>query len=86
MRVAAPADREQESMTMKTLSARVLDPKHLELAEPLPSTTGEWVRIVVRGTDAEASDRDLELAAVQDVSEDLLSEEELAYYLELKEL
>jgi hypothetical protein len=68
------------------LSARVLDPKHLELAEPLPSTTGEWVRIVVRDTDAEASDRDLELAAVHDVSEDLLSEEELAYYLELEEL
>ena len=28
----------------------------LELAEPLPSTTGEWVQIVVRNTDAEDAD------------------------------
>ncbi len=74
---------------MKTLSARVLDPKHLELMEPLPSTTGEWIQIAVRGTapeSIEASDQELELAAIHDVSEDLLSEEELAYYLELEEL
>jgi len=41
---------------MKTLSAKVLDPKHLELAEPLPSTTGEWIRIVIPDADDETSD------------------------------
>ncbi|HEX9733196.1 MAG TPA: hypothetical protein VGG06_14575 [Thermoanaerobaculia bacterium] len=41
---------------MKTLSARVLDPKHLELAEPLPPTTGEWIRIGIPDTDDEALD------------------------------
>lgn len=74
---------------MKTLSARVLDPKHLELTEPLPPTKGEWVQIVLRDVDvgdATASDGEIELAAIHDVSEDLLSEEELAYYLDLEEL
>ncbi len=74
---------------MKTLSARVLDSRHLELTEPLPSMMGEWVQIVVRDTTADeatASDGDIELAAAHDASEDVLSEEELAYYLELEEL
>ena len=33
-----------------------------------------------------ASDRDIELASVQDVSEEFLTEEELRYYLNLEEL
>ena len=74
---------------MKTLSARVLDSRHLELMEPLPSTTGEWIQIAVRATapeSIEASDQELEHAALHDVSEDFLSEKELAYYLELGSL
>ncbi len=56
---------------MKTLSAKVLDPKHLELAEPLPTTTGEWIQIVVRDTEAEDADwqqaaRDRFLSAYDD--------------------
>jgi hypothetical protein len=43
----------EEWAIMKTLSAKVLDPKHLELAEPLPSTTGEWIRIVIPDADDE---------------------------------
>jgi hypothetical protein len=46
----------EEWAIMKTLSAKVLDPKHLELAEPLPSTTGEWIRIVIPDADDETSD------------------------------
>ena len=41
---------------MKTMSARVLDSKHLELVEPLSSTVGEWVQIVISETDAERAD------------------------------
>lgn len=38
---------------MKTLSAKVLDPKHLELTEPLPRAAGELVQIVIAESDAE---------------------------------
>ncbi len=41
---------------MKTLSARVLDPTHLELAEPLSSRAGEWVRVLVSKKDTEDAD------------------------------
>ncbi len=41
---------------MKSLNARVLDPQHLELAEPLPSRTGEWVRILIPDVDSEDAD------------------------------
>lgn len=84
-----------EETVMKTLTARVLDPKHLELSEALPTTTGELIRIVIAGRDGSdllgandpdlASDPDIELAAVQDTSEDFLSEEELTYYLQLED-
>ena len=36
--------------------------------------------------DLKASDKDIELAAVHDTSEDFLSEEELNYYMKLEEL
>jgi hypothetical protein len=36
--------------------------------------------------DLKASDREIELAAINDTSEDFLSEEELNYYMKLKEL
>lgn len=42
---------------MKTMSARVLDPKHLELAEPLQSAKGEWIQIVVSDDDTTNADR-----------------------------
>jgi len=51
-----PISAVEEWAIMKTLSAKVLDPKHLELAEPLPSTTGEWIRIVIPDADDETSD------------------------------
>ncbi len=81
---------------MKTLSAKVLDPKHLELSEPLPKAAGDLIRISIAdlasdpsfaddGQEA-ASDQDIELLAVQDTSEDFLSQEELSYYLGLEEL
>ena len=37
-------------------------------------------------TNVEASEREIELSAIYDTSEDYLSEEELNYYLNLKEL
>ncbi len=41
---------------MKTLDAKVLDARHLELAEPLSSKIGEWVRILIPESDSEDSD------------------------------
>jgi hypothetical protein len=43
------------------------------------------VMVTFDSSDAPASDREIELAAVHDVTEDLLSREELAYYLDLEE-
>jgi len=78
---------------MRTLTAKVLDSRHLELSEPLPPTAGEWVEIVLAKTGEEhperyrdsASDREIELASARDTGEDLLSAEELSYYLGLAE-
>ncbi len=41
---------------MKTLSATVIDTTHLELAEPIPSTAGERLEILVRGAAGEDAD------------------------------
>ncbi len=41
---------------MKTLSAKVIDPTHLELAEPISSIAGERLEIVIPAMDAEEAD------------------------------
>ncbi len=41
---------------MKTLSAKVIDSTHLELAEPISSTAGERLEIVIPAIDAEDAD------------------------------
>ena len=41
---------------MKTVSARVLDSRHLELVEPLPPSSGEWLQIAIPETDCERAD------------------------------
>jgi hypothetical protein len=41
---------------MKTLSARVIDPTHLELLEPISTKAGERLEIVIPATDAEDAD------------------------------
>ncbi len=46
---------------MKTLSATVIDPTHLELAEPISSRAGEHLEIVIPNQDAD--DADWHLAA-----------------------
>ena len=38
---------------MKNLSAKVIDPTHLELAEPISSTVGEHLEIVISAKDTE---------------------------------
>ncbi|MCP3994406.1 MAG: hypothetical protein GY722_04975 [bacterium] len=41
---------------MKTLSAKVVDSTHLELAEPISSTAGERLEIVIPAMDTEDAD------------------------------
>ena len=41
---------------MKTLSATVIDPTHLALAEPISSRTGEHLEIVIPDKDADDAD------------------------------
>lgn len=41
---------------MKTLSAKVLDPTHLELAEPISAPAGERLEIVIPPTSTEDAD------------------------------
>jgi len=42
--------------------------------------------VTFKETDIEASEHEVELSAINDISEDFLSKEELYYYLNLKEL
>ena len=44
------------------------------------------VIVTFKETELEASEHEVELSAIQDASEDFLSEEELNYYLNLKDL
>ncbi len=44
------------------------------------------VLVIFEEPECEATDQDLEHAAVQDTSEDMLSQEELHYYLSLEDI
>ncbi len=75
-------------MGKKVFESRVLPDGHLYCPEELAQEKNARFQVIAtfEDTNVEASEREVELSAVHDTSEDYLSEEELNYYLNLKEL
>ncbi len=75
-------------MGKKVFESRVLPDGHLYCPEELAQEKNVRFQVIAtfKDTNVEASEREVELSAVHDTSEDYLSEEELNYYLNLKEL
>ena len=74
-------------MSVMTFESRVLPDGHLYCPEELARREGARLEVKVEFEDSEstASDRDIEESAIRDLSDELLSQEELDYYLSLKE-
>lgn len=68
--------------------SKLLPDGHLYCPEKLAQKKNTHFKVIATfdGNYLEANDLDVELSALNDVSEDFLSEEELSYYLKLKEL
>ena len=74
-------------MTAITFESKVLPDGHLYCPKELSSREDARFEVTVFFDDPqnEASERDTELSAAADASNDFLSEQELSYYLSLKE-
>ncbi|HJW85332.1 MAG TPA: hypothetical protein VJ440_01710 [Candidatus Brocadiaceae bacterium] len=79
---------EKKFMGKKIFESRVLPDGHLYCPEELARGKNAHFIVIATFEDAnvEASERVVELSAIHDTSEDYLSEEELNYYLNLKQL
>lgn len=76
-------------MNKTVFESRVLSDGHLYCPKELASKKNAHFKVIVtfkKETDIEASEHEIELSAINDVSEDFLSEEDLNYYLSLKKL
>ncbi len=68
--------------------SKVLPDGHLYCPDELVRKKNAKFKVIAtfEKTNLEASEREIELSAINDTSEDFLSNEELDYYLKLKEL
>lgn len=74
-------------MQTVVFESKLLPDGHLYCPEEFSQKSARFKVIVTfTETHLEASDRDVEQAALHDVSDDFLNDEELHYYLSLKEL
>ena len=75
-------------MKKLVFESKLLPDGHLYCPEELAHKENARFKVVVTFEESvfEASEYDIELSAINDVSEDFLSEEELSYYLNLKDL
>ena len=75
-------------MEKKVFESRVLPDGHLDCPEELARGNNARFKVIVtfEDTEIEATEHEIELSAIHDTSEDFLSEEELNYYFNLKEL
>ena len=75
---------------METLAfeSKLLPDGHLYCPKEVASKKNVKFRVIVTFEDenVEASKQDIELSAINDVSDDFLSKEELNYYLNLEEV
>ena len=70
-------------MNIQTFESRLLPDGHLYCPEEFIKTKSAHFKVIVifEDSDVEASENDIELSNIMDTSHDVLSEEELNYYL-----
>ncbi|MBI4640753.1 MAG: hypothetical protein HY731_08670 [Candidatus Tectomicrobia bacterium] len=75
-------------MKKLVFESKLLPDGHLYCPKELAHEKNAHFKVIVtfEETDFEASENEIELSSINDVSEDFLSEEELNYYLNLKDL
>ena len=72
-------------MKKMVFESKLLPDGHLYCPDKVAQKKNAHFKVIVtfEGTELEASEHEIELSAVNDVSEDFLSKEELNYYLNL---
>jgi hypothetical protein len=75
-------------MKKLVFESKLLPDGHLYCPKELAHKKNAYFKVVVtfEETAIEASEHEIELSTINDVSEDFLSEEELNYYLKLEDL
>ena len=75
-------------MSTIAFESKLLPDGHLYCPKELSEKSNVKFKVIVTFEDnkIEASDQDIELSSVKDISTDMLSEEELNYYLNLEEI
>ena len=75
-------------MNKISFKSKLLPDGHLYCPKEFTKKKNVKFKVIVMFEDnkIEASDQDIELSTIKDISEDFLSEEELNYYLNLEEL
>ena len=75
-------------MNTIAFESKLLPDGHLYCPKELSKKTNVRFKVIVTFEDinTEASDQNIELSSINDISNDLLSKEELNYYLNLEEL
>lgn len=75
-------------MKKMVFESKVLPDGHLYCPDELAREKNAHFKVIVTSDNAavEASEHEVELASISDITEDFLSDEELNYYLSLKEL
>ena len=75
-------------MGTQTFESRLLPDGHLYCPKEFIKKKNAHFKVIVifEDADVEASENDIELSSIIDISHDFLSEEELNYYLNLEEV
>ena len=75
-------------MNKISFKSKLLPDGHLYCPKEFTKKKNVKFKVIVMFEDnkIEASDQDIELSTIKDISEDFLSQEELNYYLNLEEL
>ena len=75
-------------MKKMVFESKLLADGHLYCPDEISQKKNVHFKVIAsfEETEPEASEREIELSAMNDASEDFLSEEELKYYLNLKDL
>ncbi len=74
-------------MNIQTYDSRLLPDGHLYCPEEFVKKKNAHFKVIVifEDSDVEASENDIEISSMMDISNDFLSEEEMNYYLNLEE-
>ena len=74
-------------MSTQTFESMLLPDGHLYCPKEFTKKKNAHFKVIVKfeDSDVEASEKDIELSGIMDISHDVLSKEELNYYLSLDE-